>query len=284
MKEKRNKWIGLLVMMMFLLSACGKEGAVKMANEMNFPLENISDLVISYDDENIRFFKNENENLVIREYMSKDKERYHARVNQKNGSIRISEGGKPFFHRNFVRYVEVYLPVSYCENIEVTTTDGSIDMSGMELSMKTICIETTSGALNLGTLIGDRINIETTRGNVTCEKIDGEVTYTSTSGNAKFLSAKGSGSYKADNSGILSVIYDDVTGDLNFFNKNGSIQIWLPKDLAFEFEAITKNGSIDTNFQGDISVNGDSARGTVGIEPLVTVSLETKNGDIEVNR
>ena len=147
-----------------------------------------------------------------------------------------------------------------------------------------IYISSTSGTLELGEIIGDQIKIETTQGNVTCKKIDGKVTYTSTSGNAEFLSASGSGTYKANNSGTLSVIYDEVRGDLTFFNKNDNVQIRIPQDLEFEFEAITKNGKIDTDFGGNISVNGDLTSGTIGSSPTVTIKVETKNGNIEVSR
>lgn len=301
-----RKFIGtfiLVIIAIFSISACGKGSSVKLVNELNFSLENISDLTISYDDENISFFKSENDNLVVKEYMSKDKESYHAKVSQKKNSIQISEGGKPFFKKDFIRYVEVYLPSGYFANIKVTTTDGNIDMSDVELNMESIRIDTTcgalkinrgtaeevylsstSGTLELGEIIGDQIKIETAQGNVTCKKIDGKVTYTSTSGNAEFLSASGSGIYKANNSGTLSVIYDEVRGDLTFFNKNDNVQIRLPENLEFRFEAITKNGKIDTNFASALSINGDLTSGVVGSNPTVTIKAETKNGNIEVNQ
>lgn len=306
MKSEFNKFMlsfVMLIVMMFLTTACGNEGAAKTVNEMSFSLEDISDLIISYDDENISFFKNDKDDLIVREYMSKDRDSYHARVSRKKNSIQISEGGKPFFKGDFIRYVEVYLPSSYSANIKVTTTDGNIDMSDVELNMKSVRADTTcgilklnkaaaeeiylsstSGALELGELTADQIRIETTQGNVSCKRIDGEVTYTSTSGNAEFLSASGSGAYKANNSGTLSVVYDEVTGDLSFFNKNDSVQVKLPENLAFTFEAVTKNGRIDTDFQGDISVSGDSVKGTVGSNPAVNIKVETKNGNIEVGR
>lgn len=305
MHRKSRRTVPLFIMLpvMFSISACGKENFAKPANEISFSLEDITDLTISYDEENVSFFIGEDENLVIREYMSKDKESYHAKVRQKKGSIQISEGGKPFFKSDFTRYVEVYLPASYSSNIKVTTTDGNIDMSDMELNMASIRADTacgtlkidkavaeeiylssTSGNLELGEVIADEIRIETTKGTVTCEKTDGRVLYTSTSGDAVFLSASGSGTYKANNSGTLSVFYDEVTGDLDFFNKNDDVQVKIPEDLAFEFEAVTKNGNITTNFPEDISVNGDSAGGAVGRNPTVKIRVETKNGDIEVSR
>lgn len=293
----------LFFFMLFLLSACKKQQTAKLVNELTFSLDSIDDLTISYDDENVCFFKSENDHLIVREYMSKNKKNYHAKVSETRNSIQISEGGKPFFKDGFIRYVEVYLPKSYSKNLKVTTTDGNIDMSDMELDMDSLRVDctsgvfqlksaaaeniyfsSTSGEMQLGNISGNRIRIDTTQGNVSCERAEGNITYTSTSGNAEFRSVSGSGTYKANNSGKLSVTYEEVTGDLSFFNKNDDLEIELPAELSFEFEATTKNGSINTNFQGNISVNGDSTSGTVGSNPTVTVKVETKNGNIEVKR
>lgn len=304
MKRKTYKTTLLFIILIFtlpLVSACGKEKSAQAANELSFSLEDISDLTISYDDENVSFFTSKNDNLIIREYMSKDKNSFHAKVSQNKDSIRISEGKKPFFKGKFTRYVEVYLPDSYSENLKVTTTDGNIDMSGVELELNSIYVDcvsgtfsvnravaediyfsSTNGELELGDVVGDQIKIETTQGNVICEKIDGNVDYTSTSGNAEFKSAVGSGAYRANNSGILSVVYDEVTGDLSFFNKNDDIQLQFPGDQSFIFEGITTNGKIDTDFQDNISVKGDMTSGVVGSNPTVTIKVETKNGNIEV--
>lgn len=303
---KCKKFMSLFSMsffMLFLLSGCGKQPSAKLTNELTFSLEDIQNVAISYDDENVSFFESENDNLIIKEYMSKDKKSYHAKVSQSKGSIQISEGGKPFFKDGFTRYIEVYLPNSYSENLKVTTTNGTIDMSEMELDMNTIRVDTTSGVfklkkaaaeeihfsstsgeLELGSIAANQIKIETTRGKVSCETADGNVTYTSTSGDAEFKSARGSGTYKANNSGKLSVTYEEVTGDLSFYNKNDNVELKLPAALSFEFEAITKNGSIHTNFQGDISVKDDMTSGTVGSNPTAAIKVETKNGNIEVSR
>lgn len=293
----------LFFFILFLLSACEKQQTAKLVNELTFSLDSIEDLTISYDDENVSFFESENDHLMVREYMSKDKKNYHAKVSESRNSIQISEGGKPFFKDGFIRYVEVYLPKSYSKNLKVTTTDGNIDMSDMELDMDSLRVDctsgvfqlknaaaeniyfsSTSGEMQLGSISGNRIQIDTTQGNVSCERAEGNITYTSTSGNAEFRSVSGSGTYKANNSGKLSVTYEEVTGDLSFFNKNDDLEIELPAELSFAFEATTKNGSINTNFQGNISVNGDSTSGTVGSNPTVTVKVETKNGNIEVKR
>ena len=249
------------------------------------------------------FYESGNDELVIKEYMTKNKNGYHAKVYQSSDSIKISEGGKPFFKDGFYRYIEVYLPASYHENLTITTTDGDIDISRLELSLQALRIDstagtvqlntveaqslylsTTSGVLDVDNLNADTIRIATTSGNFFCEKLDGNVTYTTTSGNTDIKSAIGSGTYKANNSGELNVIYAEVTGDLSFYNKNDGIRVTLPADLEFEFEATTKKGSVFTTFQENISINGRIATATVGEHPTVTVKVETNNGNIEVEQ
>lgn len=304
MKMKRNVINSLyMAACLFTLSGCSHVGPSPAANEQHFNLNSISDVTISYDEEAVTFFQSESDELIIREYMTKNKSRYYADVKQDSGSLHISEGGKPFFKGSFTRYIEVYFPEQYKGSLTVTTTDGNIDMSGITLDLNSLCIDSTagtiklgsanalvihlsstSGRLDLGNITGGQIRLGTTSGKVTCAQLKGVVTYTSTSGDIDVKSAAGSGSYRTNNSGNLKVAYTEVTGGLSFFNKNDGIDLTLPQDLEFEFEAATKNGSVSTSFQDCISVNGHTAHGTVNSTPVFTVKTETNNGDITVTQ
>lgn len=304
MKIKKNL-ICCMVTVFFLLAltGCSQSKSPQMANELHFSLDGISDVTISYDDEAVTFFEAENDELIIKEYMTENKSRYYANVKQDNGGIHVSEGGKPLVKAGFSRYVEVYLPSSYSEALTITTTDGGINLSDLDLQLSVFHIDSTagtvkinnvsasdihlsstSGTLELGSISANAIKLETTSANVVCNELIGNVTYTSTSGNVDIKSAKGYGSYKANNSGNLNVVYTEVTGDLYFYNKNDSISLDIPSDLNFEFEAITKNGSVNTSFQEYITVDGRTTQGTIGNNPTVTIKTETRNGDIEVTQ
>ena len=304
MKTKKTLLVaGLLIPTCLFIVSCSQSHTEQAANELHFDLREISELTISYDEEPLTFFRSDTGELIIKEYMTESKERYYADVKQGNGSIQISEGGKPFFRGGFSRYVEVYMPEEYHGSLSVTSTDGKIDLSGVDLALASLRIDstagtvlldsadaadihlsTTSGTLDLGSITGKQIRLETTSGLIACTKLNGAVTYTSTSGDIDVKSAVGSGTYRANNSGKLKVAYSKVTGDLSFFNKNDSIDLTLPPDLAFEFEATTKNGTVTTSFQECTSIEGQTARGTVGDAPAVTVKTETKNGNIQVTQ
>lgn len=288
---------------LLILTGCSHKQSSVLANELTFSLKDISEVTISYDKEKVTVYESENDELTIKEYMTENKSSYYAKVDQSSDSIKISEGGKPFFKDGFSRYVEVYLPTSYHENLTITTTDGNIDISELKITLNVLRIDSTAGTVKLNTveaqnihlsttsgvlevdrLDADTIRIDTTSGSFSCHTLDGNVAYTTTSGDANIQSAIGSGNYKANNSGELNVVYTEVTGDLSFFNKNDSIHVTLPADLEFEFQATTKNSSASTNFQESISMGGRTASGTVGEHPTVTVNVETNNGDIEVKQ
>lgn len=83
-----------------------------------------------------------------------------------------------------------------------------------------------------------------------------------------------------------SVICDRLAGKVEYTSTSGNadIDLTLPEDLSFEFEAETKNGSVSTTFQECITVDGRITRGAVGADPVVSVRLETNNGNIEVTQ
>ncbi|TCS76705.1 putative adhesin [Muricomes intestini] len=86
--------------------------------------------------------------------MTENKSSYYANVTERNESIHISEGGKPFFKGGFSRYIEVYLPKSYHENLTVTSTNGDIDFSDMSIDSSMLRIDNSSGNVTLDNAVG----------------------------------------------------------------------------------------------------------------------------------
>lgn len=299
----KDLFMSCIAFLLLSLTGCSQQQTMELANEIQFPLAGISEVTISYDEEQIAFFLFEEEELIVKEYMTENKSGYYARVSQSNASIRISEGGKPFIKNGFSRRIEVFLPSSYTQALTVTTTNGNIDFTDIELRLlklridstfgtteiskamaSSIHLSTTSGAFTLGYIEAETIRLETTSGNIACDTLIGTVEYTSTSGDVCINNAVGKGSYKANNSGDINVIYTEVVGDLYFYNKNDSIHLTLPQNLSFEFEATTKNGFIFTPFQECVRFNGRTAYAVVGNNPTVTVKTETNNGNITVRQ
>lgn len=254
------------------------------ADELQFPLEGISELIISYDEENVSFFEGTDNKLIVKEYMTVNRRGYYAKTDRRGTSLKISEGGKPLFKGGFTRSVEVYLPASYSKKLTVTTTNGDIDFSGISAALSSLRIVSTSGSVRLDNPESHRLMIETTNGTIICRRPKGSVTCVSTHGNITVDAAEGEGSYSIHNSGILDVSYAAVTGDISFFNKNGPVKVTIPSDLSFAFRASAKNGTITTDFQDSLTFSGRTAAGTVGSNPVVTVTGETNNGSMDFSR
>lgn len=293
----------LLLVSIFILTGCRNQKEKNTVNEITMSLKDVKKLTISYDDENLDFFESPNNNLIIKEYISQNNKKYFANIQKDKESIKISEGGKPVFKDGFTRRVEVYLPITYSKNLNITITNGNIDISNINLSLDSIYIDCTSGNVDINeivatniylsstsgefeieNIVGGNIIIDTTQANINCKKIEGNVSYTTTNGNAQFMCAIGGGNYKVNNSGKLYISYDEVTGDIDCYNKNDNIEILLPASLNFEFEAIAKNGCINTNFQNYLSINENLTTAKIGDNANVVIKAETKNGNIDVKR
>lgn len=302
MKNKRGflfYFTGLFGIL-FLMGCSGSQ-SMQLANELAFSSDEISDLTISYDEEDITFFRGNSDEIIIREYMTRDKKSYHAKVTWQGSSLHISEGGKPLLKEDFSRYIEVYLPLSYGNSLTVTTTDGAIDLSEIDLRLSSLRIDSTSGTvklrdtvtedvylsttrgvLDLGDICSDEIRLATTSGTITCAGLNGHISCTSTSGDVELTAVTGSGDFRNDNSGKLEVTFTEINGDVSLYNKNDNVSLTLPAELEFYFHGTNKNGSISTSFQEFVTLEGQEAKGTVGDNPAVTITVENKNGDISV--
>ena len=213
----KNKYWCLAVSVFFImgLTGCSHSAQPEMANELRYSVGDISDLTISYDEENITFYMSDSDEIVIREYMTEKDKAYYAKVSEDGNSVHISEGRKPFFKDGFLRYVEVELPSSYQKGLTVTTTDGNIDFSETKLILtslridstagnvnlkdmtaKNMYLSSTSGMLDLYKLQAEAIHFMTTSGKVSCDTLNGSVICTTTSGDVSIKNAVGSGEYK----------------------------------------------------------------------------------------
>ena len=77
---------------------------------------------------------------------------------------------------------------------------------------------------------------------------------------------------------LVSIIED--------FNSSEDEKLFTVHKIDDETKAqeMLKNGSVSTSFQGSISIDGRTTRGTVGNTPTATVKTETNNGNITVTQ
>ena len=162
---------------------------------------NSSLVTISYDEESVTFAESGGGELVVREYMGENRSAYQAKIERSGNQLYISEGGRPIFAGSFHRYIEVSLPDGYANSLTVTTSDGDINFPAAGLELPYLRVDSTSGTITLPCAVADsvylssargsmrigciaaaQIRLETTAGSAACDRLEGDMAYSTTSG------------------------------------------------------------------------------------------------------
>lgn len=69
-----------VLLCLLLFAGCSKADTLETANELQFSLAGVSDITISYDEEDITFYDSNDDTLIIKEYMTVKKKSYFAKV------------------------------------------------------------------------------------------------------------------------------------------------------------------------------------------------------------
>ncbi len=144
---------------------------------------------------------------------------------------------------HFVDWVDFDVTIPSTATLQLKTTTGSIDVSGVSGEMLLSC---NSGSI---------------------EASDGTV-----SGNTQLITHSGSVTF----TGAI-----DRSGSYRFETTSGSVNVTLPSESVFHVEASTMTGSIRTNFPG-VTVQHHHAVGDVGSSPQATISLRAVTGSIKL--
>lgn len=163
------------------------------------------------------------------------------------------------------------------------TVSGSVTVTG---AAKGAYCKSVSGNVKVSDVAGDA-ELHTVSGTIKAGSVKGSITAENTSGDVKLIDVTDAKVIKAKTlSGDVDyagVIYSD--GSYDFKSHSGDVILSIPSDAAFDLEAKTFSGSIDTDFEitltGKISkkqlngsVNGGGA----------TLEAKTFSGNIHIKK
>lgn len=302
MQRKFILFTCVVFLLMGILSGCRGQKAIVLVNTLTFDTGDFQSLRLDYDADDIHVLESDNDKVIVKEYMNENKKSYYARTSTQNGELLITEGERPR-RSSFESYIELYIPQNYTDSLSLHSTSGTINseialnLSGsfsldttsgvIEVSntkASTIKATSTNGSLSFESIESDEINIQTTNATTSMNQISGAVSYQSKGGKLTAFDLSGSGSFNASGDGSIDISFTDVTGDISAYSKNGTLTVTLPSGLDFKFSATTKEGSIKPSFADQLTITDNTAAGTVGASPDITVELETRNGDIKITR
>jgi len=191
-----------------------------------------------------------------------DLERVQIEVDASSGAVRIDTV--------YEKYRNLRVKVNY----EVKVPEGC----RIELA------RSTNGDIELAGRFG-KVKAGTTNGDIRLESATGQAELSTTNGTIRAFDVSGPTIADTTNGGIVLELRD-LTDDIRADTTNGSIKIRLPGDPNARLVARTTNGSIRTDYPVTIEGTVNSRRrleGTLG-KGGPTISLETTNGSITINR
>jgi DUF4097 and DUF4098 domain-containing protein YvlB len=257
---KTNVFLILFVFFNALSAFCG--GNFELVNSHEIGLNNITDVTISYSSEKVSVFMGTTDNLIIKEYMSENKNEYFARINKSGNIVTIENGRWPFrpFFNSFNRRLEVYLPISFDGSIKIKVSSGEIESSA-DIFCSKINIESSSGSISVKSITADTVGIKSSSGSINIGNIKGYISTESSSGRIEINQASGILSAK-NKSG--SIVFNKIEGNVSAEASSGSIDLKL---VLGSVNAETTSGSI---------------RCTIG-EPTGNISLTASSGGVRLN-
>lgn len=176
--------------------------------------------------------------------------------------------------------LDIYIPSTFKEHLEVSTTSGDIEVRDIEI--KSLQTHSSSGDIDILNSSIDSISIDSTSGNQTVQSLAStEGNFSSSSGDINILKSN------IDSLSIGSTSGDQTAESLtyikgNFGSSSGDIILILPKNSEFNLKATTSSGNISSDFPIAItSKNRFELAGRVG-DSSNSITISTSSGDINI--
>lgn len=277
-----------------------------LVNEQAIDTKEIKNIIISYSSDSIHLYKNNSDELMLREYMNYKPEKDEiASIMIIDNSLIIESGErnkKLFMLGSYNRRIEVYVPLNYENNFEINVSSGAIK-SEEAYKFLNFKASGSSGSIKLKDIYADNINISVNSGSVSLENAEASnLRIKSSSGSIKILKAIGdstfsssSGSITVDSivgkidasasSGSIRVNVSELKHDVSASTGSGFVNISIPEISSFEFSAETSSGSIKTYFDSKLSHGRGrkEASAKIGDNPNVKINLSASSGSVKLN-
>lgn len=183
------------------------------------------------------------------------------------------------------------------ENIRLDASSGSIKTESLT---GTVAANVRSGSIHIGRVRGTAevtgssgnikmmdmegdLTASVTSGSIHVDGIKGFVTAESNSGSVKVLGLSG-GAKVISSSGSIRVEAEELSDDMHAQVTSGSIQIQIPPDSGFQFQAEVTSGGIHTDFDNHLQYDKDKrkAEGVIGENPQYEIRTKASSGSIWV--
>jgi hypothetical protein len=298
-KGKKFFVVALALMLAAAGSGYGLED-LPLVHTETVDLGDIGDLSISYGDDTVILRESETGKLVIKEYMSRDSQRYYARISRSAGTLQIRRGRRPWFSLGWRARAEIYLPRSFRGNLRIANSSGTLSADTDLLDYKSVDISVSSGTVLLNDLSGDSVSLRVSSGELDTGAVRGNSLVSVSSGRLRVGSLEGEENRVKVSSGRLRVgsltgngIFEISSGTAAVERVRGRVETDISSgslelgDFSGEgaFELRSGNLRLDLrDLEGDLRFNLSSGVVDVTIPAALSFNLDavTRSGWVQV--
>jgi hypothetical protein len=162
--------------------------------------------------------------LVIKEYMSRDSQRYYARISRSAGTLQIRQGRRPWFSWGWKVRAEIYLPRSFRGNLRIANSSGTFSGDIDLLDYKSVDISVSSGRVLLNNISGDSVSLRVSSGELDTAAVKGDSLVSVSSGRLRIGSLTGEENRVKVSSGRLRVGSLEGNGIFEISSGNAAVE------------------------------------------------------------
>ncbi|MDR0560157.1 MAG: DUF4097 domain-containing protein [Prevotellaceae bacterium] len=129
---------------------CQKSWETVPVNVQEISLESITEIDVSFNQENISVLQGTTDKIVVKEYRNKDDKKFFAKIINADNKLSIKRGSWLSWRLFSIVYsrIEIYIPATYKNVVNIRTTNGNIACTLAE-NAENVLLTTTSGNISL---------------------------------------------------------------------------------------------------------------------------------------
>lgn len=213
-----------------------------------------------YDSDIVRIMPGSSDKIILKEYLTEDRERYYATADIRDSTLHIKMGERP--NHSYHSRIELLIPASFTGTSRIDVTTGIIKVG--DVTSGKVIVNTTNGLIEVSGYSGI-VDCKTETGIITLEECTLE------------------GSLYSE-SGHIDMDLNGLTGDLTVISDTGLLRADISGTIDFKIEAETETGWVTNHFSDDFSVTEKTISGSWGKNPQNTITLKTNNGFVNVKK
>lgn len=210
-------------------------------------------------------------------------------VDYSGDMLRISDSHAGWFNWFGARDVKYTVLVSNEAQVQIETTSGDIDMSGVEgrtganasVVLRSVSGDITAGGMAYG------LTASTTNGDLQVNGVSGVLALESTNGDISVSEADAAQLTVNSTNSSFTFSGSFAPGSQNQIEAvNGDIELRLPSDSDFRLHATTVGGdlSLDDSFEAQRSQESRTVLDATVGNGTTSLNVQTVNGDIEIKQ